>query len=324
METSQPTPLEQVAEAVATPEPTPYVPQTNGKPRDSLGENVISYYAMQLLRLKEQKEGYETLESPPHSPRGEEEESPAQGQMTTRSRSKRQHAGALRPSQKISKAHKRTEPRKKRSRRKKAGDASQERPIELMEPPTLYTNVNPPADVLKGEIASTDEEQQLKLRLRQHIQQQLSNFTFVDPGVIPAGSVSAPTVIHLPCLVTPLDLPGEQKDLNGMMKYQLQVLPPDDPHLSEAQELPKKMLKRATPEQVAALEQVFAVNTHPNSALKYELSRKLHMTPRRVQVWFQNKRARLKKLERSRKIKQDTAAEEEDAPAAMDFAGGGN
>lgn len=60
---------------------------------------------------------------------------------------------------------------------------------------------------------------------------------------------------------------------------------------------PKKR-NRTTPEQLALLEEVFAKNTTPNAATREALAEKLDMTPRSVQIWFQNRRAKVKLLDR--------------------------
>jgi len=53
--------------------------------------------------------------------------------------------------------------------------------------------------------------------------------------------------------------------------------------------------QRTTPEQLEVLEKVYETEKLPNSDLRKELAAKLKMTPRRVQVWFQNKRAKEKR-----------------------------
>jgi len=61
-----------------------------------------------------------------------------------------------------------------------------------------------------------------------------------------------------------------------------------------------KRRKRTTPEQLRILEAVFQTNRTPNSALRKNLSVQLHMSQRAVQVWFQNKRAKCRQLERAK------------------------
>jgi len=58
---------------------------------------------------------------------------------------------------------------------------------------------------------------------------------------------------------------------------------------------PKKR-QRTTPEQLEVLEKVYEKEKLPGSDLRKDLALKLKMTPRRVQVWFQNKRAKEKRV----------------------------
>ncbi|KAI9256271.1 hypothetical protein BY458DRAFT_480108 [Sporodiniella umbellata] len=55
---------------------------------------------------------------------------------------------------------------------------------------------------------------------------------------------------------------------------------------------------RATAEQLSVLEGVFAVNISPNGKVRKQLSQQLNMTERSVQIWFQNKRAKVKTLQK--------------------------
>ncbi|PFH50882.1 hypothetical protein AMATHDRAFT_3515 [Amanita thiersii Skay4041] len=55
-----------------------------------------------------------------------------------------------------------------------------------------------------------------------------------------------------------------------------------------------KHRKRTTSTQLRALENVFKRDTKPNAALRNQLAEQLKMTPRGVQVWFQNRRAKEK------------------------------
>jgi hypothetical protein len=58
---------------------------------------------------------------------------------------------------------------------------------------------------------------------------------------------------------------------------------------------PKKR-QRTSPSQLEVLEKVYQQEKLPSSELRKELAVKLKMTPRRVQVWFQNKRAKEKRM----------------------------
>ena len=53
--------------------------------------------------------------------------------------------------------------------------------------------------------------------------------------------------------------------------------------------------KRVTPEQLAVLEREFECGMIPDLETRERLARQLGFTERRVQVWFQNRRAKMKK-----------------------------
>ncbi|KAG4097602.1 hypothetical protein H8356DRAFT_1676041 [Neocallimastix lanati (nom. inval.)] len=55
---------------------------------------------------------------------------------------------------------------------------------------------------------------------------------------------------------------------------------------------------RATPEQLAILEATFEKNTSPNSKLREALAEKVNMSERSIQIWFQNRRAKVKNTQK--------------------------
>jgi hypothetical protein len=57
---------------------------------------------------------------------------------------------------------------------------------------------------------------------------------------------------------------------------------------------PKKKRLRTTPEQLRILNKEFLVEQMPNASARGVLAKKVGMTPRAVQVWFQNRRAKAK------------------------------
>lgn len=59
-----------------------------------------------------------------------------------------------------------------------------------------------------------------------------------------------------------------------------------------------KHRRRTTPAQLNVLEAQFESNSKPDVVLRKQLAEQLDMTPREVQVWFQNRRAKTKKLEK--------------------------
>jgi uncharacterized membrane protein YgcG len=73
----------------------------------------------------------------------------------------------------------------------------------------------------------------------------------------------------------------------------------DDDEAARLQRMAKKR-KRVNAQQLAVLEECFAVDPMPNTLAKLKLAETLGMSPKRVQIWFQNKRARLKKGEQKK------------------------
>lgn len=63
----------------------------------------------------------------------------------------------------------------------------------------------------------------------------------------------------------------------------------------------KRKRQRTSPEQLSILEQMFKGNRTPDYETRTRLSKQLGMTPRRIQIWFQNKRAKMKKIQQEEK-----------------------
>lgn len=57
----------------------------------------------------------------------------------------------------------------------------------------------------------------------------------------------------------------------------------------------KKKRQRTSPDQLAILEQIFQTDKMPSQQTRVQLADQLGMTSRRVQIWFQNKRAKVKR-----------------------------
>jgi len=60
-----------------------------------------------------------------------------------------------------------------------------------------------------------------------------------------------------------------------------------------------KHRKRTTKAQLKVLEKTFENCPRPDSTMRKKLADQLSMTPRSVQVWFQNRRAKVKKQQQS-------------------------
>uniref|UniRef100_A0A6B2LNZ6 Homeobox domain-containing protein n=1 Tax=Arcella intermedia TaxID=1963864 RepID=A0A6B2LNZ6_9EUKA len=86
----------------------------------------------------------------------------------------------------------------------------------------------------------------------------------------------------------------ENSDTDNESKRKRKADSADSPKTSKNGQ-PKKR-QRTTPEQLEVLEKVYEREKLPGLDLRKELAQKLSMTPRRVQVWFQNKRAKEKRM----------------------------
>ncbi|KAG1466069.1 hypothetical protein G6F56_004763 [Rhizopus delemar] len=74
---------------------------------------------------------------------------------------------------------------------------------------------------------------------------------------------------------------------------------------------------RATPEQLSVLEKTFTINQSPNSRIREQLSRELGMSERSIQIWFQNRRAKVKNIaKRSSLLHNETLRMQYDAANA--------
>jgi len=70
---------------------------------------------------------------------------------------------------------------------------------------------------------------------------------------------------------------------------------PSSPLEEGSDSLNKKKRQRTSPEQLAILEQIFQTDKMPNQQTRVHLADQLGMSSRRVQIWFQNKRAKVKR-----------------------------
>ncbi|KAG5859377.1 homeodomain-containing protein [Encephalitozoon hellem] len=66
-----------------------------------------------------------------------------------------------------------------------------------------------------------------------------------------------------------------------------------------------KHRKRTTKAQLKVLEETFETNIRPDANMRKKLGEQLGMTPRSVQVWFQNRRAKIKKLTQKKMMQQE-------------------
>lgn len=70
----------------------------------------------------------------------------------------------------------------------------------------------------------------------------------------------------------------------------------------------KAKRKRASPAQLSVLNHVFSQTYFPSTELRIELGKQLGMSPRAVQIWFQNKRQSLRTRERQQQERKHVMA----------------
>ncbi|KAG0749883.1 hypothetical protein G6F62_001388 [Rhizopus arrhizus] len=88
-------------------------------------------------------------------------------------------------------------------------------------------------------------------------------------------------------------------------------------YMSKETTTPPRKRTRATPEQLSILEKTFTINQSPNSRIREQLSRELGMSERSIQIWFQNRRAKVKNIaKRSSMLHSETLRMQYDAANA--------
>jgi hypothetical protein len=83
--------------------------------------------------------------------------------------------------------------------------------------------------------------------------------------------------------------------LLAMILLQLHGVKLPTSHEDDNDMLNKKKRQRTSPDQLAILEQIFQTDKMPNQQTRVQLADQLGMSSRRVQIWFQNKRAKVKR-----------------------------
>ncbi|CAO3702669.1 unnamed protein product, partial [Rhizopus stolonifer] len=71
---------------------------------------------------------------------------------------------------------------------------------------------------------------------------------------------------------------------------------------------PVRKRTRATADQLSVLEDTFAGNVSPNSKLRKQLADRLQMSERSIQIWFQNRRAKVKHMQKRAQMQMHQAS----------------
>ncbi|EPQ57328.1 homeobox-domain-containing protein [Gloeophyllum trabeum ATCC 11539] len=80
-----------------------------------------------------------------------------------------------------------------------------------------------------------------------------------------------------------------------------------------------KHRRRTSRQQLKVLEATFKDQTKPNGVLRKRLAQELHMTPRSVQVWFQNRRAKEKTLANKKSDAKGNKGKPDNSPIPEDM-----
>jgi len=129
-----------------------------------------------------------------------------------------------------------------------------------------------------------------------------SAFSAFVEDIVPKGRRTLSDSMNLEAaqLVQELDLLDESEDegeimLLAMILLQLHGVRFQDTSIVSADDHNKKKRQRTSPEQLAILEQIFQTDKMPSQQTRVQLADQLGMSSRRVQIWFQNKRAKVKR-----------------------------
>ncbi|KAI9276679.1 Homeodomain-like protein [Phascolomyces articulosus] len=111
-----------------------------------------------------------------------------------------------------------------------------------------------------------------------------------------------------PSLSSPESAPssGSCSPLSGYPLPPIWALKSEDPSFSSSSSTPpplKAKRRRANAKQLEVLNRVFDRTVFPSTQLRAELGRQLGMSPRTVQIWFQNRRQAIRTRERQRLLR---------------------
>ncbi|KAG5365875.1 Homeobox protein [Yarrowia sp. B02] len=92
---------------------------------------------------------------------------------------------------------------------------------------------------------------------------------------------------------TPAGLPAQQPQY-AFISHSITSYPSNEPQIDNAR-LARRKRRRTSPTELALLEQEFARNQKPPKHIRVDIARRVDMTEKAVQVWFQNKRQSVRK-----------------------------
>lgn len=99
-----------------------------------------------------------------------------------------------------------------------------------------------------------------------------------------------------------------------MFSYPL--LPPSPPVVSTDKDTPSpRKRSRTTPQQLAVLEASFSKNSSPSIRVREQLSTQLGISERSIQIWFQNRRAKVKNQAKKTRESHDILYLQQQYPA---------
>ncbi|KAI8062058.1 hypothetical protein BDF21DRAFT_369480 [Thamnidium elegans] len=96
--------------------------------------------------------------------------------------------------------------------------------------------------------------------------------------------------------------------LNKHQTWPQNQLSEEEEGSGETSTAPVRKRTRATADQLSVLEDTFAVNVSPNSKLRKQLAEQLQMSERSIQIWFQNRRAKVKHMQKRAQMQMHQAS----------------
>ncbi|KAG0268401.1 hypothetical protein BGZ95_002476, partial [Linnemannia exigua] len=140
------------------------------------------------------------------------------------------------------------------------------------------------------------QHHQLQHPYQQQQQRQFTSFETPSPPTPSPSPGNHPTVLIPHPKLHQLDM--SQNSPNGD--------PSSSPSLSASSptSTTSKKRTRASAEQLAILEDTFLTNQSPNSKVREILAKKVKMSERSIQIWFQNRRAKVKQAQKRTELVQ--------------------